>query len=309
MTPSASSSAATFAVPSYQLHPGQPPAAFGAGGMQFTPKRPMEKRYRSRGSSCFAWCMASLCCICCLLLLIIGGGLAAFFIWASKVQVNIQGITPAAGQALPSPASVISSSSLTMDMTAQIQVKNGNSLGVSLSQVAASGYVNVAAAGQPVSERLVATGVLHGVSIPGSATTTINFPFTVTYGGPGDPGSLAFKQMISNCGLNGGSLQNTPMSFRVGLQARLSGISVSVNFTQPASLPCPLPGGAAAAGAAAGAAAAATGASPAPSGGPSAPPLVNISPSSLASSEDQGAAEDPKLAAAAATPPPARRRR
>lgn len=224
--------------PAYQLYPAStattpPPKAVPGQFPQ------LQKRYRTRQTRWRFWCFCGLCSLCTVLLLIVAGTAAALLFWLSHVKVSVQGLG-AQNLSQGAPIYMIAPDTMGMNFTVNVQVVNNNDQGLSLDEVAGTGYFRASDSDM----RLIATGDLKNVNVPAKSTTTLAFPVTAVYGTATDPGNVALKALVTKCGLVNPAQSGTlPVEFQVRIRGKVVGLTLSGNFTVPTNLSCPLPPG------------------------------------------------------------------
>ncbi|KAJ1646134.1 hypothetical protein IWQ61_010235 [Dispira simplex] len=192
-----------------------------------------ERQGRYRNRRC---CCCSLCCCCIItvvvVLVLVAVGLLLFFLLARMPTVDVIGVQPPAdGRLLFSTQG----SNLVFNFDIRFDVSNLNYLTLQVNQLQGTGYW------PSLPDVPMGNGTLRDVTIEKQATTTIDFPVTLTYDPDKDPQRKVLAELADKCGFTGTRSQLT-VDYEVKIYFKLIGsIQVTPAVRNSASFDCPIP--------------------------------------------------------------------
>nr|XP_018260305.1 uncharacterized protein I303_07223 [Kwoniella dejecticola CBS 10117]OBR82463.1 hypothetical protein I303_07223 [Kwoniella dejecticola CBS 10117] len=83
-------------------------------------------------------------------------------------------------------------------------------------------------------------GTLYNLNFVGYTQSTFDFPFTLNYTLSKDPNQVILKDLISKCGISGGSVKDITVDYDLYLKLKILGITVSPTISNSASFECPI---------------------------------------------------------------------
>ncbi|OCF73204.1 hypothetical protein I204_06434 [Kwoniella mangroviensis CBS 8886] len=83
-------------------------------------------------------------------------------------------------------------------------------------------------------------GTLYNLNFVGYTQSTFDFPFTLNYTLSKDPNQVILKDLISKCGISGGTKQDITVDYDLYLKLKILGVTVSPTISNSASFECPI---------------------------------------------------------------------
>ncbi|KAG0038351.1 hypothetical protein BGZ82_000440 [Podila clonocystis] len=192
-----------------------------------------DTREKSKYLPCFpcirSTCGRFTCCICLFLLLVIIA-LAIVIVTVFKLPtVNYKGTkdeTYAVNQG---------STTFGVNLTALIEVVNPNPIGFHFESIVATAYYPVAGY-----TKSIGGGSIANVDFPKKSTTPISFNIVASYNRADDKGLVVVGDILSRCGVTGGSNVGLTINYDLKLTIKIIGISISPTIkNQHSTFPCP----------------------------------------------------------------------
>ncbi|KAJ1953351.1 hypothetical protein IWQ62_006011 [Dispira parvispora] len=181
-------------------------------------------------------CCCSMCCCCVItvvvVLVLVAVGLLLFFLLARMPTVKVVDVQPPSdGRSLFSTQG----SSLVFNFDIRFDVDNPNYLTLGVNQLEGTGYW------PSLPDVPMGNGTLRDITIEKQATTTLNFPVTLTYDPSKDPQHKVFDDLMDKCGFTGTRSQLT-VDYEVKVYFKIIGsIQVTPTVRNSASFDCPIP--------------------------------------------------------------------
>ncbi|KAK4705342.1 hypothetical protein P7C70_g853, partial [Phenoliferia sp. Uapishka_3] len=169
-----------------------------------------------KGRACGRIC----CCSIILVIIILVSIVASFLLWTRPPDVTFNGVeAPANGSEV-----AVQSNGFLLNFQLNIGVINPNFFGVNFKEIEATGAYSTA----PTQN--LGGGSLKNVDIKKNSNTTIHFPFTINYTLSDDPTLAIAKDIVSKCGLLGGTKEDLTIDYTVTLHLKLLSTTISPSF-------------------------------------------------------------------------------
>ncbi|KAG0217893.1 hypothetical protein BGX33_009192, partial [Mortierella sp. NVP41] len=191
------------------------------------------KKERSKCLPCFpcirSTCGRVTCCLCLVLLLAIIIIVIVIFTVFKMPTVDYLGT-------VGTPTFTFNTGSTTfgVDLVADIQVMNPNPIGFNFELIAVTAYF-------PGYAPALGGGNVTHVSFPSKSTRNVQFPISVAYDRHMDPGFTVVQNILSKCGILGGSDGQLTINYDIKATVKIIGISITPNIkNQSTSFACPV---------------------------------------------------------------------
>ncbi|KAF9277331.1 hypothetical protein BGZ68_009376 [Mortierella alpina] len=187
---------------------------------------------RSRCLPCFP-CIRSTCgrvslCICLLLLVVIIVLVIVVFTVFKLPTVDYRGL-----QGDPVFTLMQGNTTFGVNLVANIEAHNPNPIGFYFDSIIATAYY-------PKYAPSIGGGNVSHVNFPSKSTKMIQFPITVVYNRNQDPGFMVVQDLLTTCGITGGSVGQITINYELKVTIKIVGISISPAIkNQSVNLDCP----------------------------------------------------------------------
>ncbi|PAV24018.1 hypothetical protein PNOK_0108600 [Pyrrhoderma noxium] len=170
--------------------------------------------------------------LCCSILLFIFLLLSVVFslaLWIRPpdITINQVGLNSTGGSAFE-----VTSSSLVLNLGANISVANPNYFSVNFKKI-------VVDLTYPINNTDVGGGEKDNIVFKSHTQTTFQFPFTLTYNLSDDTNKSVLEDLLSKCGITG-TKENIDIDYKITLGIRILFITVSPSFSNSFSFECPV---------------------------------------------------------------------
>ncbi|EIW71546.1 hypothetical protein TREMEDRAFT_60470 [Tremella mesenterica DSM 1558] len=132
-----------------------------------------------------------------------------------------------------SPVS-LTSDGLSVSFSLSISVANPNWFSVNFKQIQAVAHY-------PGSDKTsLGGGTLNNVDFKGYTDSTFDFPFTFNYSLALDPNKVILNDLISKCGVTGGTTSDITIDYDLHMKLSVLGINVHPTISSSATFDCPI---------------------------------------------------------------------
>ncbi|KAF9903170.1 hypothetical protein EC991_004116 [Linnemannia zychae] len=190
------------------------------------------QKEKSKYLPCFpcirSTCGRFTCCICLILLLAIIALVIVIFTVFKLPKVDFKGL-----ESTPDFKFNQGQSTFTVNLTANIEVQNPNPIGFTFESITATAYY-------PKYAPSIGGGSLSNVKFPSHQTVLLHFPISASYQSSQDQGFTVVSDILTRCGVRGGTATNIAINYDLKLTMKIIGISISPTIkNQHVSIDCP----------------------------------------------------------------------